>query len=101
LWRLHGNEWRHRPEVWQQKSWLLHHDNSLSHTSFFTGKYWPKTTVIPHQPYSPTLTPLWFCSVSPVEDIAEGPPFWHSCGDWGRSEGTAKHHHKTRLPGWI
>jgi hypothetical protein len=44
---------RLRPEIWQQKNWLLHHDNAPSHTSFFTRKFFTKNimTVVPHPPY--------------------------------------------------
>jgi histone-lysine N-methyltransferase SETMAR len=53
LQRLCANVQRLRPELWQQKNWLLHHDNALSHTSFFTREFLVKnnTTVIPHPPY--------------------------------------------------
>jgi hypothetical protein len=34
--RLRENARRLRPELWQQKNWLLHQDNAPSHTSFFT-----------------------------------------------------------------
>jgi hypothetical protein len=56
LWRFMATAWkwrRLRPELWRQRSWLLHHDNSLSHTSFFTGNSWPKTTWLspPTPPY--------------------------------------------------
>jgi hypothetical protein len=33
---LHENVWRFHPKRWQQKNWLLHHDNAPSHTSFLT-----------------------------------------------------------------
>jgi hypothetical protein len=34
--RLREHVRRLRPELWQQKNWLLHDDNASSHTSFFT-----------------------------------------------------------------
>jgi hypothetical protein len=49
LWRLHENVPRLRPELWQQKNWLLHHDCRLSPTQLF--------------------------SVSPIEDNTRWPPF--------------------------
>jgi hypothetical protein len=30
---------RLRPELWRQKNWLLHQDNSPYHTSFFTREF--------------------------------------------------------------
>jgi hypothetical protein len=60
--RLHENVRRRRPELWREQTWLLHHDNTPSHTSvltqYFLAKY--KTAVIPHSPYSPDLVPYDF-----------------------------------------
>jgi histone-lysine N-methyltransferase SETMAR len=62
LWQLNENVRRLRPEFWRQKNWLLHHDNTPSHTSFFTTKFFNKKnmTVVPHPPYSPDLAPCDF-----------------------------------------
>jgi hypothetical protein len=40
------------PELWQQKNWLLYHNNAPSHTSFFTREVQTKNnmTVVPHPP---------------------------------------------------
>jgi hypothetical protein len=40
------------PELWQRKNWLLHHDNTPSHTSFFTREFLTRNnmTVVPHPP---------------------------------------------------
>jgi hypothetical protein len=59
LWRLHENVQRLHLEFWQQKNWLLHHDNVPSHTSFLTKEFMTESniTVIPHPLYSPNLTP--------------------------------------------
>jgi hypothetical protein len=56
------------PECWQQKNWLLHHDNAPSHTSLFSREFLTKNdiTVIPYPPYF---------SVSLIEDKTERPPF--------------------------
>jgi hypothetical protein len=37
LWRLLENVRRLRPELWRQKNWLLHHDNTFSHFLFHKG----------------------------------------------------------------
>jgi hypothetical protein len=41
------------PQIWQQKNWLLHHDNALSRISFFTMELLTKNnmTVVPHPPH--------------------------------------------------
>jgi hypothetical protein len=61
--RMHENVRRLRPELWQQKNWLLHH-NTPSHTSLFTRELLTKNnmTVIPHPPYSLDLVR---CDFSP------------------------------------
>jgi histone-lysine N-methyltransferase SETMAR len=59
--RLRENMLRLHLKLWRQKNWLLHHNNALSHTSFFTRKFLTKNmTVIPHPPYSPDLDPCDF-----------------------------------------
>jgi hypothetical protein len=66
--RLRENARRLRLELWQQKNWLLYHDNAPSHTSFSTREFLAKNNmnVVPR--------PTDF-SVSPIEDKAERPPF--------------------------
>jgi hypothetical protein len=47
------NVWRLRPELWRQKSWLLHHDSSPSHTASFTRVFFTKNnmTALPLSPW--------------------------------------------------
>jgi hypothetical protein len=55
------------PEIWQQKNWLMHHDNTPSHTSFFTKEFLTKNkTIVLLPPY---------VSVSLIADKIERPPF--------------------------
>jgi histone-lysine N-methyltransferase SETMAR len=60
--RLRGNVRRLQPELWWQKNWLLHQDNTPSHTSFFTREFLTKNnmTVVLHASYSPDLAPCDF-----------------------------------------
>jgi transposase len=53
---------RFRPEIWREQTWLLQHDNALSHTSVLTQQFLAKneTAVIPHPPYSSDLSPCDF-----------------------------------------
>jgi hypothetical protein len=71
---LSENLRRLRPELWQQKNWLLDHDNTPSHTSFFTREFLTKNnmTVILH---SPDLAPCDFSLFLPFEDKTERLPF--------------------------
>jgi hypothetical protein len=39
---------RLRPELWRQKNWLLHHNNTPFTLPFSPGNYWPKTTWVAH-----------------------------------------------------
>jgi hypothetical protein len=55
LQRLRENLRRLRPEIWLQKNWLLHHDNSPSHTFFITrGSFKEKNMNL--VPYSPNFS---------------------------------------------
>jgi hypothetical protein len=49
LLRLCENVRRLRPELWRQKNWMLHLDNTPSHTSFFTSDF--LTIVVPRTTY--------------------------------------------------
>jgi hypothetical protein len=42
LWLLRENVRRRRPELWREQIWLLHHDNTPSHTSVFTQQFLTK-----------------------------------------------------------
>jgi hypothetical protein len=48
---------RRRPELWREKTWLLHHNNAPSHTSVLTQQVLVKNkmAVILHPPYTPDL----------------------------------------------
>jgi hypothetical protein len=49
--QLHENVQRLYPELWQQKNWLLPHDNAPSHTSFLTREFLAKTNItVPRPP---------------------------------------------------
>jgi hypothetical protein len=80
--QLRENVWRLCPKLWWQRNWLLHHDNTLLHISFFTREFFNKSimTAVPHT--------LLF-SISLREDKTERLPFWHKWGDWGRIAGGA------------
>ena len=44
------------------QTWILHHDNALAHATLLIRSYVAKhqTSVVPHPPYSPGLTPADF-----------------------------------------
>ena len=53
---------RKRPELWENQTWMLHHDNAPAHASLLICSYLAKyqTSVVPHPPYSPDLDPADF-----------------------------------------
>jgi hypothetical protein len=46
-----------RPELWENQTWMLHHDDALAHASLTFRGYLAKhqTSVVPHPPYSSDL----------------------------------------------
>ena len=74
-----------RPELWENQTWILHHDNALAHVSLLIRSYLAKhqTSVVPHPPYSPDLAPADFflfpklkttlkgCHFQTIEEIKE------------------------------
>ena len=65
--RLRENVRRKRPQKWQNKNLIFHHDNGPAHRSFKVSSFWPRTTwqwsPIPH---THLIWPLWlFFSSSP------------------------------------
>lgn len=60
--RLREGIRKKRPDLWQQNSWLLHHDNASPHTAFIIRDHFVKnsTHIVPQPPYSPDLAPCDF-----------------------------------------
>jgi hypothetical protein len=103
LQRMCENVWRLRPELWRQSKWLFHHNSVPSHTSFFTRGFLTRNNTTAVHPLN---LPAWLgsmrlFSISPIEDKAKRPPFWHDWGGRDRIAGGDKHPHTTRLSGCI
>jgi len=70
-----------RPELWENQTWMLHHDNALAHASLLICIYLAKhqTSIVPHPSYSPDLfflfpklkTTLKGCHFQTIEEIRE------------------------------
>ena len=60
--RLRDAVRRKRPELWENQTWMLHHDSAPADASFLIRIYLAKhqTSVVPHPPYSPGLVPADF-----------------------------------------
>ena len=52
-----------RPELWKDKSWVLHQDNAPAHSALSVKRFLAKYSipVLDHPPYSPDLAPCDFC----------------------------------------
>jgi hypothetical protein len=57
LMRLRDAVRRTRPELWENQTWMLHHDNAPDHASLLICNYLAKhqTSVVLHPPSSPDL----------------------------------------------
>ena len=53
---------RKRPELWENQTWMLHHDNAPAYAALLIRSYLAKyqTSVEPHPPYYPDLAPAEF-----------------------------------------
>jgi len=83
--RLRDAVRRKRPELWENQTWMLHHDNAPAQASLLIRSYLAKhqTSVVPHPPYSPDLVPADFflfpklkttlkgCRFQTIEEIQE------------------------------
>ena len=49
---------RKRPELCENQTWMLHHDNASLFIRSYLAKH--QTSVVPHPPYSPDLAPADF-----------------------------------------
>jgi len=83
--RLRDTVRRKRPELWENQTWMLHHDNVPADVTLLIRSYLAKlqTSVVPHLPYSPDWTPAEFflflklkttlkgCRFQTIEEIQE------------------------------
>jgi len=53
---------RKRPNLWQNNSWQLHHDNAPAYTTLLVREFLAKnaTVIMPQPPYSPDMAPCDF-----------------------------------------
>jgi len=68
---------RKRPELWENQTWMLHHDNAPSHASLLIRSYLAKyeTSVVPHPRYSPDLAPAHFFLFPKLKTTMKGRRF--------------------------
>lgn len=60
--RLREDIRRKRPNLWAEKTWMLHDDNAPAHRALTTRQFCTRNemTIVPHPPYSPDLAPCDF-----------------------------------------
>ena len=75
--RLRDAVRRKRPELWENQTWKLHHDNAPAHTSLLIRSYLAKyqTSVVPHPPDSPDLAPGDFLLFPKIKTTLKGRRF--------------------------
>jgi len=61
--RLRDAVRRKRPELWENQTWMLHHDNAPAHASLLIRSYLAKHPLCPIHPFS-GLSPSTLFSVS-------------------------------------
>ncbi|UYV74235.1 hypothetical protein LAZ67_11002565, partial [Cordylochernes scorpioides] len=63
-----------RPDLWKNKNWLLHHDNTPAHTSLLVRDFLAKnnTLMMPQPPYSPDLAPCDFFLFPKLKRLMKG-----------------------------
>jgi len=65
-----------RHELWENQTWMLHHDNAPVHASLirsYLAKH--QTSVVPHPPYSPDLAPADFFLFPKLKTTLKGRRF--------------------------
>ena len=77
---LHEAIWKKYPELWKNKSWLLHHGIVPAHMSLLVHHVLANnnTIIMPQPPYSPDLAP-WLFPVSKTEETHKRTEI---CYDW-------------------
>ena len=75
--RLREKVTRKRPELFANKSRILHHDNAPAHTALSVREFLAtkQTTVLEHPAYSPDLAPNDFFLFTNIKEILKGRHF--------------------------
>jgi len=68
---------RKRPELWENQTWMLHHNNAPAYTSLLIRSYLAKhqTSIAPYPPYSPDLAPADFFLFPKLQTTLKGRHF--------------------------
>ena len=68
---------RKRPELWENQTWMLYHNNAPAHALLLIRSYLAKhqRSVVPHPPHSPDLTPADFFLLPKLQTTLKGRHF--------------------------
>jgi len=71
-----------RPELWEGRRWILHHDNAPARSALIMREFLARNsiTVLKHPPYSPDLAPCDFFVV-PQMQIGAAEAAFGGCDD--------------------
>jgi len=75
--RLRDDVRRKGPELWENQTWILHHDNAPAHASLLIHSYVAKhqISIVPHPPYYPDLAPADFFLFPKLKTTLKGGRF--------------------------
>lgn len=68
---------RRRPQLWEDKSWILHQDNAPAHNALSVKRFLAdkNIAVLEHAPYSPDLAPCDFYLFPKIKSALKGTRF--------------------------
>ena len=72
--------WEKRRELWETRSWLLHHDNAPAHNALGIWEFLARSNiaVLEQIPYSPDLAPCDFFLFPKLKEVIKGTRFQDS-----------------------
>ena len=75
--RLMRNVREKRRELWETRSWLLHHDNAPAHNAVGIREFLAKNSIAVQEqpPYSPDLAPCDFFLFPKLKEVIKGARF--------------------------
>ncbi|KAJ8957683.1 hypothetical protein NQ318_017575 [Aromia moschata] len=77
FWQLRERVRKKRPELWKNKSWILHQDNVPAHNTLSVKRYLAARgiPVLEYAPYSPDLAPCEFFLFPKIKSTLKVTPF--------------------------
>jgi len=90
---------RKKPELWENQTWMLCHDNAPAHAFLFICSYLAKQqkSIVPHPPYSPNLASADFFLFPELKTTLKGHCF-QTTGDSGKCDKRTACHDRKCVP---